>query len=586
MRKSILLLFLLIFSISLFAKDIYVKVGSSGDGIKSSPYGTVDDALRDAHSGDVIHVSRGTYFGAGGSGLFVIDKPSITLVGGYNDDFSKRDPFKNITRLMRGASTDKRDCVDSPRCGELLKRQKIPVTKASYNPKGIIVGTGDSSNFIMDGFVIDGYTRHAYKKNNDLSLKKGPIGTSCVSFNRAGVKIRNSVVFNCAGPGISLHASGTKLDKKDKRESGDDWQEISNTFVFNTIRQNIDFRVGNLDKKNAPKGGAAIIKNCTLAFNWLKSGEDYNILQGRQTRLTVKNNILAFAGYGINNGFKTSRFGRYIDNIFYNHTSGHYRYMERSNSTLILDDPSLLSGKKCKKKYNCSKKSKNNVVKDPKFKNADKYFLDKFFNQIASSGGGKVTMDSMNQWRKMNGMPLQGSKGSGVVNFAPIWDPGKDWSTILIFSDLPNKGVQRNGIGGKFQVYKSKVSVAKDKDYKEMKWDNIKPRKPGVAIIKAKGDKGFDISVTLKAGSEAPGTFYLPASSGVKRSGSWDAFRDKTSGIYIYVKRGTEAYDLFKQSKSEGTEITIKGTAYELSSAKVANKIGIKVDSIESDDDD
>lgn len=586
MRKVLLFSIVFCFSLSLMGKDIYVKKGSNGEGTQSAPYGTVDDALRDVHTGDVIHVTKGTYFGPGGSGLFVIDKPNITLVGGYNDDFSQRDPFKNITRLMRGASSDPRDCKDTPRCGELLKRQKIPVTKASYNAKGIVVGSGDSSHFTLDGFVIDGYTRHAYKSNNDLNLAKGPIGTPCISFNKPGVKIRNSVVFNCAGPGISLNASGTKLNKKDKRESGDDWQEISNTFIFNTIRQSIDFRVGNLDKKNAPKGGAAIIKNCTLAFNWLKSGENYNVLQGRQTQLTLKNNIMAFAGYGINNGFKTSRFGRYIGNVFYNHTSGSYRYMERANSTLTLDDPTRLSGKKCKKKYNCSKKSKNNTTQDPKFKAADKFFLDKFFNQIASSGGGKVTMDSMNQWRRMNGMPLQGSKGSGVKNFAPIWDPGHKWSNILLFSDIPGKGVQQNGIDGKFQSYQSKSSVAKEKDYQEMAWKDIKPRQSGVAKIQAKGASGCDISVTLQAGSAAPGTFYLPASSGVKKGGSWDPYRDKTSGIYIYIKRGTEAYDLFKQSKSEGTDIIVKGTAYELSGAKVPGKIGIKVDSIESDDDD
>ncbi len=585
MKMNKIAVLLLLFSEILLAKDIYVKSGNSGDGTKISPYATIDDGLRNAYSGDVIHVAKGTYFGAGGSGLFVIDKPDITLVGGYTDNFSQRNPFKNITRLMRGAQGDPKDCANTPRCGDLIKRQNIPVTKASYNPDGILKDKG-ATNFILDGFVIDGYTRNFYKDNNDLSLAKGPIGTACISFYSQGVKIRNSIVMNCAGAGISLNASGTKLDKSDKRESGDDWSEISNNFVFNTLMNNLDLRVGTLDAKNAPNGGAALIKNNTLAFTWKKYGENNNLLQGKQTRLTIKDNILAYSGYGISNGFKSSRFGRYIGNVFFQHTDGLYRYMERSNSTLVLDDVNELTADKCKKKYNCSKKSRGNTSQDPKFKVVDTYFLDKFFNQIASSQGGKVTMDDMNQIRGLFNMPLHGSAASGVQNYAPIWDPSDDWSNVLMFSEIAGKGVQENGIGGAFQTYSSQSSVTEDKNYVEMPWNKIKPRQAGVTQIATTGDKGLAIAVVLKAGSIDSGSFYLPASTGVKKGGVWEGFRDSSGGIYIYIKKGTLAYDLFMQSLQERTTIRITGSAYELSSFKVPGKISIKVDEITSDDDD
>lgn len=585
MKSIFCSLLVLMLSASLFAKDIYVKAGSSGDGSKDSPYATIDDALRSAFSGDVIHVAQGDYYGPGGSGLFVIAKPDITLVGGYNADFSSRNPFTNITRMMRGASEDPKDCLTSPRCKELVQRQKVPVTKASYNARGIVVGQNDHANFILDGFVIDGYTRNTYKPNDDLSLAKGPIGTQCLQFNSKGVKVRNNIIVNCAGPGVFMNALGTKLDsKKDKRESGDDWGEVSNNIIVNTIMQSIDFRVGNRDAKTAPDGGCALIKNNTLAFNWERSGEDYNLLQGRQTQLTVKDNVMVFAGFAINNGFDESRFGRYIGNIFFGHTAGLYRYMDRPNSTLILDDPKELTGDKCKKKYSCSMQSKDNIAMDPKFKAADPFFMDKFFNQIASTGGGKVTMDMMNQWRSMHGMNLQGSKGTGKINYAPIWDPGKDWTTVLLFTDVAGKGAQRNGIGGSFQTYASKASVAVEKDYKEVNGADIQRAKKMVGPIGATGSKGFDLQVTLKIGDQQMSSFYLPEEAGVKRDEGWECYFDSSKQIYLYAKRGTEALDLLKAAKKEGSEILIKGTAYTLKG--MTDRVGIKIDSIESMDED
>ncbi len=571
------------------AKDIFVSAGTAGDGSKNSPYGTVDEALRDAYSGDVIHVSAGTYFGAGGSGKFVIAKPNLTLVGGYDKSFSSRQPFKNITRLMRGEDPSPKMCRNSKRCAALVTRQKVPKTKASYNAKSIVQGEHDHSGTILDGFVIDGYTRHMYKSNEDLSLKMGPIGTPGLDFSKPGVKVRNCIIMNIAGPAIQMGALGTKLDKKDKSESGTDWNEISNCITVNTLRESLEFRVGNLDKKNSPDKGAALIKNNTLVFNWARSGEDYNLIQGRQTRLTVKDNILGFAGFGINNGFG-NRFGRYIGNVFFNHSSGSYKYWDQkgSGNTLVLDQVTKLTGKKCKKNYACSKKSKNNVIAEPKFKKVDNFFLDKFLNQIASSGGGKVTMDAMNQWRRAHGMNLQGSKGSGVKNYAPIWDPGEDWSTIMLFAEnLPGKGAQFNGIGGKFQTYKSTAVAAVKKNYQEVAWDDIKPRQKMTKTIAAKGDAGMDIEVTLVPGSQDMSSYYLPDSSGVSRDKGWVCYKDKSMGIFIYFKKGSEALDACKQAKNEGAEIILRGTAYDIATkAKAPGKVGIKVDQAEADEED
>ncbi|MBN2498735.1 MAG: hypothetical protein JXR96_29360 [Deltaproteobacteria bacterium] len=571
------------------ARDLYVRAGSSGNGSQASPYGTIDEALRDAYSGDVIHVAAGTYYGPGGSGKFVIDKPDISLVGGYSADFSKRQPFEFITRLMRGEDPDTAMCRKSKRCTALVTRQKVPKTKASYNAKSIVQGEKDHSRAVIDGFVIDGYTRHMYKPNEDLSLKKGPVGTPGLDFSKPGVKVRNCIVINIAGPGIRMGALGTKLPKGDKRESGPDWGEVSNCIVANTLHTSLEFRVGNMDEKNSPDGGAALIKNNTLVFNWEKLGEDYNLLQGRQTRLTVQDNILAFAGFGINNGFG-NRFGRYLGNVFYGHTKGAYKYWDQkaSKETLVLDDVTKLAGKKCKKIYACSKQSEGNLTAKPAFAKLDGFFLDKFMNQIASSGGGKVTMDVMNQWRSAHGLALQGSKGSGRVNYAPIYDPGDDWSAAMFFSSAQSgKGAQRSGIGGKFQTYKSAAGAAAAKSYQEVAWDDIKPRMKLCGAIAAKGEQGMDVQVTLKIGPRDMSSYYMPASAGVSRDKGWECYKDKSMGIYLYVMRGTEAHETLKQALSEGADVILYGTAYDVSAqVKSSGRIGIKIDKLETDDED
>ena len=58
-------------------------------------------ALSKSVRGDVIHVTAGTYNGKGGSGAFIVKVPNLTLAGGYNSDFSKRDPFKFFTIFLR-----------------------------------------------------------------------------------------------------------------------------------------------------------------------------------------------------------------------------------------------------------------------------------------------------------------------------------------------------------------------------------------------------------------------------------------------------------------------------------------------------
>jgi hypothetical protein len=274
--------------------------------------------------------------------------------------------------------------------------------------------------------------------------------------------------------------------------------------------------------------------------------------------------------------------------VFFGHSQGLYQYSDRPNSNLVLDDASQLNGMLCKEKYMCSKQSKDNVQADPKFKNLDAFVMDKFFNQIASSGGGKVKMDLMNQWRQAHGLNLQGSKGSGKQNYFPIWDIGENGQGIQLFSQSqPTKGVQATGLGGNFETYASKATEKIKKNYEAISFDQIKRNADLAKQISADATgKGKDVVVTLKVGTEKPTYWYLDESLNVTRDNGYKVYADKTSNVYLYFKSGTAAEKYLLQSAKEGVDVVVKGTILPLKGPGLSGRVGLLVDAAEIDEED
>lgn len=573
LKRFGLAVFMLILGLSVaFAKDIYVKAGANGEGEKSDPYGTIADALQDAYAGDVIHVTKGVYYGPGAGGLFLIKKVNLTLVGGYNNDFSSRHPFNNRTILMRGVKVGNSVAECKKRGHE--KWHSMTPTKASYNPKAVIEGSNeprqDHTGFVIDGFWIDGHTRNSYKANGDLKTGIGPVGTPLIDLNKTGCKVLNCVLINSAGRGVRLRGYGVKSDP-------DNWPLIENNFIINTVMSAIDFRIGNYDPNNAPDAGYAKIKNNTIAFVWTLVGEGYGLLIGRQTKLTVENNLFTYAtDYAMNNGF-ANRYMRLINNVFWNNNGGTYRFWDpASKLTIVEDDASKLGStdkskaKKRSKKYAISKKSKKNKSADPKFSKVDSDFFEKFSNQVKSEGGGKVEWDSVNQWRSAMGLPLIGSSGSGKKNYAPIYE--LDYALMLPDASLSQYGVQ---IDGPFKEYKS-ASGGGDKDYQDASVD---------ALAKSEALHGKDVTFTTKIGARKMGGYFFLDKA--KDSGYLCFEVGKYPNTsFLYVPKGTEAFEAVNEAQKMKAEITISGTAYSIKAGIKKAKCAVIVDLAEMEDDD
>ena len=162
---------------NVWAKDIYVRSGSEGNaGTLKEPYKDLWKAADKAMRGDVIHVAAGSYEGKGGCGHITIKTPDLTLVGGYNSDFSQRNPFKNLTIIQR-AKDYKGDWTGLP--------------------EGIISGKArsDHSRLIVDGFVLNGRSRNKYKPNGDVNAK-GSYKGKLFGATSKNIKARNCIMLN------------------------------------------------------------------------------------------------------------------------------------------------------------------------------------------------------------------------------------------------------------------------------------------------------------------------------------------------------------------------------------------------------
>lgn len=545
MKKRALLLIPLLFFIfsPVFGGDIYVKAGSSGKGTSpSDPLGELWKAVERAQRDDVIHVAAGTYNGKGGSGHFVIKVPNLTMSGGYNADFSARDPFKNLT---------------------ILERAKDYKGDWTGLPEGIVAGDqhADHSNFILDGFVLNCESRNHYKENV-VSMKAPTYPGKAFEASSPNIKVRNCILINPVGEGMYVTWQGKE-------------NEVSNCFIVNTFYAAIECR-------SAQPESEVLIKNNTIVFGWFypSKGGAIGVFVGSGGKIKIENNIIAFmnteggeAGYAVTNTFGNEDTSM-INNVFFSCNGGYYKYMDYNKQSLVvfkqseLDD---LNDEDLAEDYMLLESGDNREM-DPKI-SPDKDFAAKFANFIASEPG-KLNMDEMNKWRKSVGLPLQADPATARKNFGFAYP---------LKAVVPNLVSGINGIGAKdnakFEVYASAPADTGPSEYEEVEITDFK--KGG------RYEKGNDgRAVSFKAGlGDTKTTYELDNASRndyicvmLLKPGESVATREF---VYGYLLKGSEAQkDWDKLSKkrdnyNSGGGVTIKGMAYDFKNKNYPYPVGI-----------
>ncbi|MBN1409867.1 MAG: right-handed parallel beta-helix repeat-containing protein [Spirochaetales bacterium] len=551
-RKIAVLMTALLFVVlvlPVFAADVYVKAGAKGKGTSpKDPYGELWKAVAKANRGDVIHVAAGTYNGKGGSGHFVVTVPYLTLAGGYNADFSSRDPFKNLTILERS------------------KKYKGDWTGL---PEGIIAGgeKEDHQGLIVDGLVLNCETRNHYK--NDVVAMKAPTYPGKAFQARSpNIKIRNCIIMNPVGEGVYISWQGTE-------------NEISNCLIINTMYAALECR-------SSQPGSVVTIKNNTIAFGWFypTKGGSFGVFVGSQGQLILENNIIAFmqtegeeAGIGVINGFGNEDLVM-KNNLFFACNGAFYKYMDSNKQNLVVytnDGLDELNDEDFAEDFMLSE-SGDNREGDPGIK-PDTAFATKFANFVGSEPG-KLNMDAMNQWRQSMGLPLQADKGSARKNFGFAYP---------VKAVIPNLISTVDGVGAKadvnFEEYTSAGEAEKPADYEEVEVTDFK--KGG------KYEKGNDgRAVIFKAGMGDKKTVYELPNAGkndylcfmLLKPGEDTYTREN---IYGYILKGSEAEDawnkLFKKRDNYNKKggVVIKGLAYDFPNRNYPYPVGVVITEVE-----
>ena len=153
-------------------RDWYVRAEEKGgDGSREKPFRDPYQALEKAVSGDVIHVTEGEYGGKLKRGNWVIEKPWLALLGGYDRNFNARDPWQRPSLLHWPADS---------------------------NTKGqgyLLEGAGDHTGLIVDGFAFDHRTLNRYLADGSLDPSASDSNEHVWVFS-PGVVIRNCVFAN------------------------------------------------------------------------------------------------------------------------------------------------------------------------------------------------------------------------------------------------------------------------------------------------------------------------------------------------------------------------------------------------------
>ncbi|HET8889251.1 MAG TPA: right-handed parallel beta-helix repeat-containing protein [Candidatus Angelobacter sp.] len=169
--------------------DWFVAAGSFGDGSREKPFHDPWQAFRSAGPGDVIHVAAGTYFGRYDRSSWVIDCPNLTVLGGYNRDFTARTPWKTPSVFAI-----------------------FPEYEAGRE-SNMLGWQGEPSGLTLDGLFFDASGANTYGDKPGEGIRSWPnTAGAMVSFNAAEVTIRNCIFANGANGGVELSGAGSRFE--------------------------------------------------------------------------------------------------------------------------------------------------------------------------------------------------------------------------------------------------------------------------------------------------------------------------------------------------------------------------------------
>lgn len=224
-RLVVSLFALLLPALPCAAADWFVAPGApTGDGSRAKPFHDPWRALAVAAPGDAVHIAAGVYYGRHDRSAWEIDRPRVTILGGYDAGFARRDPWTLHTVLAFYPDFE------------------------GTSESNLLLGRDDHAGVVIDGIVFDGGGRNRYDDKAPKAFKSGlqSVGP-LLSVASSGVTVRNCVFINSSTGAVEARGDGFRFE---------------NNIVANQLGQPM------LSLRDPPGGGKtpALIKGNTFAF--------------------------------------------------------------------------------------------------------------------------------------------------------------------------------------------------------------------------------------------------------------------------------------------------------------------------------
>ena len=198
MKRSIIILswLLVILCTSLAsAREWYISIerGKGRSGTLEKPAKDLGNIISKLEAGDRIFIAAGVYLGRAANGSDAITVP-VEISGGWNDDFTVRDPWGEFKTIFSGDHASDNFVTDY--------RLSIDTSKFSTNLKPL------EHRIVVDGIIFDNGDRNFYAGSEQLKIvRKGSAsnnptpesGGLVISTGQLGeVIVKNCIVINTA----------------------------------------------------------------------------------------------------------------------------------------------------------------------------------------------------------------------------------------------------------------------------------------------------------------------------------------------------------------------------------------------------
>lgn len=404
-----LLLALAAFPASLKSADYYVSAttGTGKIASKEKPAKDLGNIITKLVAGDTIHIAGGTYTGRGDNGADVITVP-VRIIGGYSDDFSKRDPWGEHRTIFTGINTSE-NYDGGPR---------LLIDLMRYKEK-------EMPPIEVDGIIIDDSGRNRYASENMLEIirmanpKTGENpspsqGALIIRVSKTGnfdpgahwdIAVRNCIVINSGPTQGALSVAGYRGTKV----------TIENNIVANNTGSAVYASTKYVGDEEPPSFS---IKGNTVLFTWkyepgAQSYSGNSFKADGNTVVRLENNVLAFADRaGIHNAAKAPI--TLVNNLILGNVETDYLEFDTGIDLKdILDEAEVIN-----------ENSEGNVAEDIDVP-IDREWLDLYGTRVlvdrtAAEADIKAQNSRANELRRILGLPLQGDAVDDGPS-TPVW---------------------------------------------------------------------------------------------------------------------------------------------------------------------